>query len=208
MSSVSFILPLMDDSLSILSDILEGFPKELELESGLVASLRPIRPQDETPFWEFFQAVPSEERLLIKHHVHRREVVAAWCDDIDFSRNLPLLAMVEDQVIGACTLHQQLGGWKRHIGRISVFIHPLFRGRGLAKALVQETVDIAQRSGVEKLEAEFIAQQERAIRVFALLGFSDLLRLEAYVKDMQANRHDYVLMGMNLTTDEEYAGVG
>jgi len=198
----------MDDSLSILSDILEDYPKELELKSGLSFRLRPLTAQDETSFWEFFQAVPTEERLLIKHHVHQREVVSAWCQEIDFSRNLPLLAMVGDQVIGACTLHQQLGGWKRHIGRISVFIHPLFRERGLAKALVQETVGLAQRIGVEKLEAEFIAQQERAIRVFALLGFSDLLRLEAYVKDMQANRHDYVLMGMNLTTDEEYAGVG
>lgn len=198
----------MDDSLSILSDILEDYPKELELKSGLSFRLRPLTVQDETSFWEFFQAVPTEERLLIKHHVHQKEVVSAWCQEIDFSRNLPLLAMVGDQVIGACTLHQQLGGWKRHIGRISVFIHPLFRERGLAKALVQETVGLAQRIGVEKLEAEFIAQQERAIRVFALLGFSDLLRLEAYVKDMQANRHDYVLMGMNLTTDEEYAGVG
>jgi hypothetical protein len=28
------------------------------------------------------------------------------------------------------------------------------------------------------------------------------------VKDMQAVAHDYILMGMELKTDEEYAGVG
>ena len=44
--------------------------------------------------------------------------------------------------------------------------------------------------------------------MFALLGFSNLLRFEDYVKDMQAITHDYVLMGLDLTTDEEYAGVG
>ena len=44
--------------------------------------------------------------------------------------------------------------------------------------------------------------------MFALLGFSNLLRLEDYVKDMQAITHDYVLMGLTLKTDEEYAGVG
>ena len=198
----------MEDGLSVISDLLEEFPKELEIKSGLVCHVRPLQARDETPFWEFFQAVPSEERLLIKHHVHRREVVANWCREIDYGRNLPLLAFVGDQVIGACTLHQQLGGWKRHIGRVSVFIHPLFRERGLARGLVQEVVGLARQVGVEKLEAEFISQQARAIKVFALLGFSDLLRLEAYVKDMQANRHDYVLMGMDLTTDEEYAGVG
>ena len=44
--------------------------------------------------------------------------------------------------------------------------------------------------------------------MFALLGFSNLVRLENYVKDMQAISHDYVLMGVQLKTDEEYAGAG
>jgi len=198
----------MDDGLSILNEILEVFPKELQLESGLKCQARPLEVADQTPFWEFFQAVPQEERILIKHHVHRPEVIAEWCSKIDYGRNLPIIALVDGQVIGVCTLHQQLGGWKRHIGRISVFIHPLFRGRGIAKALVSEVVEIAQKMGLEKLEAEFIAAQERAIRVFALIGFSELLRLEEYVRDMQAISHDYVLMGMDLTTDEEYASAG
>jgi hypothetical protein len=44
--------------------------------------------------------------------------------------------------------------------------------------------------------------------MFAMLGFSNLLRLENYVKDMQAISHDYVLMGVDLKVDEDYAGVG
>jgi hypothetical protein len=43
--------------------------------------------------------------------------------------------------------------------------------------------------------------------MFAMLGFSNLVRLEGYVKDMQAITHDYVLMGVDLKTDEEYAGM-
>jgi hypothetical protein len=35
-----------------------------------------------------------------------------------------------------------------------------------------------------------------------------LLKLPDYVKDMQAITHDYILMGLDLETDEEYAGVG
>ena len=106
------------------------------------------------------------------------------------------------------TLHQQLGGWKRHIGRVSVLVHPKYRGRGLARALVTEIVSIARSLGLEKVEAEFIGEQEAAIKMFALLGFSNLVRLEDYVKDMQAISHDYVLMGVDLKTDEEYAGMG
>ena len=78
------------------------------------------------------------------------------------------------------------------------------RGRGIARGLIQEIVDIARATGLEKVEAEFIGGQETAIHMFAMLGFSELLRLENYVKDMQAIQHDYVMMGLDLTTDEEY----
>ena len=87
-------------------------------------------------------------------------------------------------------------------------VHPKYRGRGLARALVQELIDIARDVGLEKLEAEFMGDQQAARRVFAEVGFSDLLVIQDYVKDMQAISHDYVLMGRHIITDEEYAGMG
>jgi ribosomal protein S18 acetylase RimI-like enzyme len=84
---------------------------------------------------------------------------------------------------------------------------PHYRGRGLARALISEIVALARSLGLEKVEAEFIGEQEAAVKMFELLGFSKLLRLEDYVKDMQAITHDYVLMGLHLKTDEEYAGM-
>ena len=115
--------------------------------------------------------------------------------------------MIDGKIVGDATLHQQLGGWKRHIGRVSVLVLPQYRGRGLARALISEMADIARHLGLERVEAEFIGGQEAAIKMFAMLGFSNLLRLEDYVKDMQGIKHDYVLMGLNLKTDEEYAGM-
>ena len=116
---------------------------------------------------------------------------------------------MDGKIVGDATLHQQLGGWKRHIGRVSVLVHPKYRGRGLARALVtRDRWTSPADLGLEKVEAEFIGEQEAAIKMFAMLGFSNLVRLEDYVKDMQAISHDYVLMGLNLKTDEEYAGVG
>lgn len=187
---------------------LQKFPKKIELKDGTKVALRPLKKTDEKQFHEFFQAVPERERMFIKHRVTDPEVIREWCQNIDLGRNLPLLAFAGDEIIGDATLHQQLGGWKRHIGRVSVLVHPQHRGRGLARALVHEIVEIARNTGLEKVEAEFIGGQETAIHMFAMMGFSNLLRLEDYVKDMQAISHDYVLMGLDLTTDEEYAGVG
>jgi GNAT superfamily N-acetyltransferase len=186
----------------------QKYPKSISLKDIVNCTLRPLRRDDQKRFHQFFLGVPEPERMFIKHRVTEPEVIAEWCQDIDLGRNFPLLAVYDGKIVGAATLHQQLGGWKRHIGRVSVLVHPQYRGRGLAKTLVGEIVDIASHLGLEKVEAEFIGGQETAIKMFAMLGFSNLVRLEDYVKDMQAIPHDYVLMGLNLKTDEEYAGMG
>jgi L-amino acid N-acyltransferase YncA len=186
---------------------LEEYPKDINLKD-FACALRPLEKTDELAFHEFFLAVPHQERMFIKHRVTEPEVIRDWCQNIDLGRNLPLLACRDGQIIGDATLHQQLGGWKRHIGRVSVLIHPKFRGRGLAKAMVSDMIGLARQLGLEKVEAEFIGEQEAAIKIFALLGFTTLARLPDYVKDMQAVTHDYVLMGLDLKTDEEYTGMG
>ncbi|MFM2083078.1 MAG: hypothetical protein RL380_1769 [Verrucomicrobiota bacterium] len=187
---------------------LQKFPKDLKLKDGLKCRCRPLRKEDEAGFHKFFLAVPEQERMFIKHRVTDLAVIHGWCHDIDLGRNLPLLALDDGEIVAAATLHQQLGGWKRHIGRVSILVHPGYRSRGLARGLVTEIVQIARSCGLERIEAEFIGEQEAAMKVFAFLGFTPLLRLEDYVKDMTAITHDYVLMGIDLRVDDEYAGVG
>ena len=190
------------------SYLLEEFPKEVRLKDDFTCKVRPLEEGDEKELHEFFMELPDQERMFIKHRVTEPSVIKQWCENIDYGSNLPLLAFYGERVIGAATLHQQLGGWKRHIGRVSVLVHAKYRGRGLARALVTHIVDFARNVGLDKVEAEFIGEQEAAIKMFALLEFSNLVRLSDYVKDTQEISHDYVLMGLNLTTDEEYAGMG
>jgi ribosomal protein S18 acetylase RimI-like enzyme len=184
---------------------LQKFPKSVKLKDGKKATLRPLRAADEKDFHELFQGIPERERMFIKHRVQDKKVIRDWCKNIDYGRNLPMVGLINGKIVGDATLHQQFGGWKRHIGRVSVLVHPAFRGRGLARALITEILDIARRAGLEKVEAEFIGEQEAAVKMFAMLGFRRLVLLEDYVKDMQAISHDYVLMGLDLKTDEEYA---
>jgi RimJ/RimL family protein N-acetyltransferase len=192
----------------MLDAVLDKFPREVNLKGGVTCIQRPLEEADQQRLHQFFLAVPEPERMFIKHRVTDLALIQDWCRNIDLGRNFPLLAIHGQEIIGVGALHQQLGGWKRHIGRVSVLVHPGYRGRGLAKELVTECIDIARQMGLEKVEAEFIGEQEAAMKVFALLGFRVLARLDDYVKDMRAIRHDYILMGLDLITDEEYAGVG
>ena len=187
---------------------LHRFPQPVTLKEKQQATVRPLKKSDEKELHQLFLDIPEPERMFIKHRVTDLKVIHEWCQQIDFGRNLPLVALIGGKLVGVATLHQQLGGWKRHVGRVSVLVHPKFRGRGLATSLVEIINDIARRAGLEKVEAEFIGEQVGAMKMFALLGFGELVRLEDYVKDMQAIPQDYILMGLNLKTDEEYTGVG
>src|SRR6266404_4939751 len=135
-----------------LEYILDEYPKTIEIKGGLHCEVRPLDAADETFFHESFLTLPTPERMFIKHRVTEPEVIPDWCQNIDLGRNFPLLAISQGQILAAATLHQQLGGWKRHIGRVSVLVHPKFRGRGLARALIEDIVSIARHMGLEKVE--------------------------------------------------------
>lgn len=184
---------------------LERFPLEAKLRDGTACVIRPLGKRDDAKLQKFFLAVPEVERLFIKQRVTDRALLREWCRNADYELNLPLLMLHGTKVIGEATLHQRQGGWKRHIGLVTVLTHPDYHGRDVAKTLVEEIILVARHLGLKKLEARLNGERKVAIRALELLGFQQLLRVPDYVLDMQSRPHDYVLMGMELGTDEEYA---
>lgn len=188
--------------------ILERFPLTAKLRDGTPVTLRPLGKRDASKLQKFLLCVPEEERLFIKQPIFDRALVLHWCKQADFDRNLPLLVLHGQKIIGEATLHQRFGGWKRHVGLITLLTHPDYRGRDVSKFLVAELVDIAKHCGLRRLEAEVNGERKIALQVLSQFGFSKLMHLEDYVLDMKAVPHDYVLLGLDLKTDEEYLGVG
>jgi GNAT superfamily N-acetyltransferase len=192
----------------ILDDILSVFPKDVKLRDGTACVLRPVNRRDDIRLRKFFLSVPGEERLFVKQPVTDQTLFRQWCRQPDFERNLPLLLLHGRQIIGEATLHQRGGGWKRHIGLITLLTHPEYRGRDVSKILVSEMIEIARGCGLRRLEAEVNGERKIALNVLAQLGFNELMHLSDYVLDMSAVSHDYVLLGLNLKVDDEYAGIG
>ena len=77
-----------------------------------------IRKADEKDFHQLFLGIPEPERMFIKHRVTEISVIRDWCHNLDYARNLPLLGLIGGKITGVATLHQQLSGWKRQIGRV------------------------------------------------------------------------------------------
>jgi L-amino acid N-acyltransferase YncA len=187
---------------------LDRFPVRHTLTTGVQCLLRPLQAEDEAVFQSFQQAVPEKERFLIKHRITGDHLLHEWCQNLDYESNLPLLALADGKVVGYATLHQRPGGWKRHIGMVSALIHPDFRGVGVLRQLLDELINVAKHAGLTRLEAEFNGERKNTIASFGKCGFVELVRLPEYLQDMQAQPHDYVLLGMNLMTDLEYTGAG
>jgi len=192
----------------LLEDVLAKYPMHIKLRDGVECSVRPVGKRDDVRLQKFFLAVPEEERLFIKQPITDRTLFRLWCRQPDFERNLPLLMLHKNKVIGEATLHQRGGGWKRHIGLITLLTHPDYRGRDVSKILVTELVAIARHCGLRRLEAEVNGERKIARQTFAQLGFREMMHLRDYVLDMKAITHDYVLLGKNLKQEEEYAGMG
>jgi GNAT superfamily N-acetyltransferase len=184
---------------------LERFPMHVRLRDGTACVVRPMGRRDEARCHRFFLAVPELERLFIKQPIRDRSLIREWTRHLDYEHNLPLLMLHGTKVIGEATLHQRLGGWKRHIGLITVLTHPEYRGRDVARILVEEIVGIARHLGLRQVEAELNGERKVAIRALEQIGFRTLMRLPDYVWDMEGGAHDYVLMGMELRIDEEFA---
>jgi GNAT superfamily N-acetyltransferase len=188
--------------------VLEKFPLTAKLRDGTAVTIRPLGKRDDVKLHKFLLGVPEEERLFIKPPILDRKLVQQWCKQADFDRNLPLLVLHGHKVIGEATLHQRFGGWKRHVGLITLLTHPEYRGRDVSKILITELIEIAKHCGLRRLEAEVNGERKIALQVLSQFGFNKLMHLEDYVLDMKAVTHDYVLLGLDLKTDEEYLGVG
>jgi RimJ/RimL family protein N-acetyltransferase len=192
----------------LLEDALDKYPIEVKLRDGTLVVVRPLNRRDDVKLQKFFLSVPEEERLFVKQPITDRILFRQWCRQPDFERNLPLLMLHGKKVIGEATLHQRGGGWKRHIGLITLLTHPQYRGRDVSKVLISELMDIARQCGLRRLEVELNGERKIALRVLAHLGFTELVYLRDYVLDMKAVTHDYIIMGINLKVSEEYAGLG
>ena len=187
---------------------LENYPVRSTLKDGAPCSVRPMEQGDEHAFRDFHTVLPEEEQLFVRNQIKDGTLFKLWMEDPEFNENLPLLAFVDGRLAGMGTLHQRLGGWKRHIGEVYFLTHPNFRGNGILDLMLEQIIDVSRVRGLTKLESSVNGERKSAIDSMVSAGFRELVRLPDYILDMQAQPHDYVLLGMELVAPFENLGAG
>ncbi len=178
--------------------LLDRYPKEFALDKKHTFIIRPMRRIDEDAVLDFFTTLNEEDHLYLRNDVTNPRVIRSWFQNIDYNRVLPLLVVIDEEVVANGTLHRKPFSWMRHLGGIRIVVAPNYRRFGLARTLAGELFDNAMDEGLEKLTAEVMQNQKVALKAFSSLGFYREAVLKDYVLDANGTRHNLVQMTMNI----------
>lgn len=174
--------------------------KEGKLKDGSTVVVRPMVKDDEEALFRFFQVLPDDLILFIRHNVKDRSVIREWADRLNYDRVLPLVALAGDRIVGDATLHRVAHGWKRHIGRVRVVIAQEYHRLGLATLMLNELVTLGHELGLEKLWAEIPLDSTGAIRACRNAGFASKAVIEGMVKNAKGENIDVLIMVCDIPT--------
>ena len=142
-----------------------------------------------SPCGAMVEIVPIAEELVGGYHACVSEVAGErrWLDIIEgftlaetaewvrrnfFVADFPcLLALNRGSVVGWCDATPIDRPTHRHIGLLGIGLRAAFRGQGLGRRLLAATLTRAQAIGLERIELQVYAANERAQRLYRDLGF-------------------------------------
>lgn len=172
----------------------DRYPKKSTLKDGREVVIRPLTNADFDKLYGFFEALPEEDRLFLRHNVADRDTVAAWVAHIDFERVIPLVAEDADRIVADGTLHLAPHGWSQHVGQIRLVTARTHRRVGLGTLLTRELVALAETHGLEKLQIHIIEDDVGSVKTCEKLGFVTAAVLKDWVKDQRGQKRNLAIM--------------
>lgn len=187
----------------MLPEQIKNFREMVTLKDGTYVLLRPMNSEDEKLLIEFYSAVSDDDMRFFRHYVKDASLIHDWCKNLDYSKVMPILAIVKDHVVGSASLHF-CEGPRRHVGEVRLFLAKDFRKRGLGMKMIRAMIDLARKQGLGILTAEIIADFTKFVKAFEQLGFKSMCILDDYFMFPDGDFCDIVLMMMPLRskTDE------
>lgn len=174
--------------------MLKDYPKEVVIKSGEKVILRPMVKEDEQKLLKFFSGLPEEDRLFLKNDVTDPKVIESWAQKLNYEHVIPILAELDDRIIGDATLHKRTTDQPPNVGEIRIVTDRSVRRRGLGTLLAKEIFYLALSLKMNRLVAEVVENQHAVIKVFESVGFQRKEILENRAIDLHGKKHNLVIM--------------
>ncbi|MFD2183073.1 GNAT family N-acetyltransferase [Rhodoplanes azumiensis] len=152
------------------------YPKELETRvpgwDDHPVLLRPVRPEDEHLYLDFFKHV-SEHDLRLRFFAPVKEfshTFIARMTQIDYARAMAFVAIEErtGEMLGGVRIHSDANYEK---GEYAVLVRSDLKGRGLGWVLMQRMIDYARAEGLSEVEGQVLRDNTTMLRMCTDLGF-------------------------------------
>ena len=180
-----------------MSSEARSYPRRVATEAGEIEFRLMSRP-DEPAVLAFAERLPTHDLLFLPRNISQPKVLSAWINEIERGDITSLLALKQGVVVGCGTLVRDPHSWSPHVGEIRMVVSLDVRGRGVGRALSQETFALALSAGLEKLSVQMTVDQQAAITLFESLGFKAEALLRDHVRDVDGKKHDIVVLGHNV----------
>lgn len=137
--------------------------------------LRPAVEEDAQTLLDFLQVTCGETRYLAKEP---EEITMTLEEEKQFIKNtnssensLMLLGFLDGEYVGNCSLMGMQTSRHRHRVSLGIALYQKYTGMGLGRAMLKKLITAAKEMGIEQIELEVVADNERAIRLYQSIGF-------------------------------------
>jgi acetyltransferase len=153
------------------------YPKEWERTivraDGLPAFVRPVRPEDDALFRDFFARVTQEDLRLRFFRAVRdfSHDFIARLTQLDYARSMALVAIdpASGEMLGAVRL---LADANFDHGEYAIMVRSDLKGAGLGWALMQIMIEVAHWLGLEVVEGQVLRENSTMLSMCRHLGFT------------------------------------
>jgi len=181
------------NSLVAGSDKMNG---EFELKNGAVISTRAFKRDDFESLVVFFEGLHGESmRFSIPHYYDRARLETLTSD---LERNIILLALHDDRIVGVAAIFGSSLLWLRGIGDFMTYVDQDYQNQGLGTHLTRLILEEARSKGYHRVSLEVVAENVAGIKAYEKGGFVVEGRMKDWHFGEDESYHDVLIMGIIL----------
>jgi len=160
-------------------------------------AIRPAAPADDDAIWAILEPTfRAGETYPIPRDITRADALAYW----RAAGHEVFVAEAEAHVLGTYYLRANNRGGGAHVANCGYVVKPEAGGRGVARAMCQDSLERARQRGFRTMQFNFvIASNERAVHLWQSCGFSVVGRLPEAFAHHRLGLVDALVMVRNLS---------
>jgi len=171
---------------------------KVKLKDGTEVVIRELTLDDLEKSLAFFSQLPKEDRVYLRVDVTKPENVEQRIKRMKIDNVHRLIAVSGDRIVADGALELETEEWEQHMAELRLIVAHDFQRKGLGLLMARELFTLAASKNVEEVVARFMAPQKAARSVLEKLGFHQDTVLHDYVRDIDGNKRDLVLMRCDL----------